>query len=253
MSTVPRSTEPSARWTNARAVSARASQTVSSARWRIVTAGRSASSASWCRPKVHRASARRIRTRPASTPLACRTALSKAASPERVRPANTSARPSVASTSASRCGEPASRARRTAVRSSRMATTTSPNSRRTMPTVWCATEASCGSGLAASTARARASASFGRDSASGSSSSVAPGSCTIWRLSTAIRLMLDRGILPVPRQSFERGSHGTRAEAASTTGHKDRRPGEADQGRVQPRGPPDHDRGRPLHGGGQGG
>src|SRR6266508_1767586 len=170
MSMVARSTEPSARCTNARAVRARASQIMSSARRSIVTAGRSASSASWCRPSVHSARASRIRTRPASRPLACRTARSKAASPERVRPENTSARPSVASTSASRSGEPASPARRTAVRSSRTATPTSPKSRRTMPMAWCAIEASYGSGSAASTARARASASFGRDSASGSRS-----------------------------------------------------------------------------------
>ena len=137
----------------------------------MATARRRSSSAGRYRPSVHSATARRCSTCPVIAPLDKAVARSRAASPAAVRPACTRARPRAAPASAWRSAEPVRRASRSAERSSRTPAWASPTSRNTMPAAWWATDAWYGSGRAASTARARASASCGRDKASGSRSS----------------------------------------------------------------------------------
>ena len=95
--------------------------------------------------------------------------VSRTDKPRRVCPARSQATPRLARTSDSRSRSPALRANRRAFLNSSIASLISPKSRRTTPAAWCATAACDADGCWASTSRAAARASDGRDSARASS------------------------------------------------------------------------------------
>ncbi len=169
-----RSTAPSARWTVARRVSERATQITSPACRSTGTARRTSSSASPWRPSTQNEYARRYSTRARVCAEPRPTPRSRAARPCRVRPACTSATPSVASTSASRSAEPARAARSRARRRCRSATARSPKSRCQIPITWWATDACSGGGPDSRSRSALRRATSGLAKTIGSSSRTLP-------------------------------------------------------------------------------